>query len=110
MNAPQVSYVLATDTFETVREVVRAVAGQTVKGAIELVIVCPSQDELGLEPEAVDGIGKVRVIDGTLVPFRPRAAGTTQRAHCLPRGDAFLSGAELPVTLLAAHRKATTPL
>jgi hypothetical protein len=109
MNAPQVSYVLATDTFETVREVVRAVAGQTVKGAIELVLVCPSQHELGLEPEAVDGIGEVRVIEvGTLVPLsHPRAAGIhaasaplvfVGETHSFPEPSCL-------ETLLAAHRE-----
>jgi hypothetical protein len=109
MNAPQVSYVLATDRFETVREVVRAVAGQTVKSGIELVLVCPSQHELGLEPDAVDGIGDVRVIEvGTLVPLsHPRAAGIhaasapivfVGETHSFPEPSCL-------ETLLAAHRE-----
>lgn len=108
MNSPQVSYVLATDRFETVREVARAIAAQTVAGAIELVLVCPSERELGLEPDAVHGIGDVRVLEvDTLVPLsRPRAAGIhassapivfVGETHSFPEPSCL-------ETLLAAHR------
>ena len=108
MNTPQVSYVLATDRFETVRRVVRAIREQTISGSIELVLVCPSEQELGLEPDAVQGIGEVRVVEvDTLVPLSyPRAAGIQAASaaivfvgetHSFPEPGCL-------ETLLAAHR------
>jgi hypothetical protein len=70
-----VSYVIATDRFETVRDVVRAVADQTIRDRIELVLVCPSEAELALEPEVSAGIGAVRVLEvESLVPVTEACA------------------------------------
>jgi hypothetical protein len=113
-----ISYVVATDTFDTIRHVVRAVARQTIRDRVELVIVCPSEGELGLDPTEAEGIGAVRVVEfDPVVPLSPpRAAGIRAAScplifvgetHSFPASDCL-------ETLLAAHRSghyaAVTPV
>ncbi len=71
------SYVVVTDTFETIRGVVRAVGAQTVSREIELVIVCRSETELALDRRATETIGAVRVLEvSEIMPISPaRAVG-----------------------------------
>ncbi len=106
---PAVSYVVVTDRFDTVRDVVRAVAAQTVRDQIELVLVCPSEAELGLESELVAGIGSVRVVEAEpLAPITvPCAAGIAAASaplvfvgetHSFPEPDCL-------ERLLAAHAR-----
>jgi len=77
------SYVVVTDTFATIRDVVRAVAAQTIHDQIELVIVCSSAEELALDPKASEGIGAVRVIEaGPVIPLSPPRAIGVRAATC----------------------------
>jgi hypothetical protein len=114
----QLSYVVATDNFETIRDVVRAVADQTIADRVELVIVCPSERELGLPPAEVTGIGAVRVIESSpIIPMSPpRAVGIRAcscalvfigETHSFPAPDCL-------GLLLAAHQSgdyaAVTPI
>ncbi|MEP7344467.1 MAG: hypothetical protein ABI877_04345 [Gemmatimonadaceae bacterium] len=79
----EMSYVVVTDTFGTIRDVVRAVATQTMASRVELVIVCPSSGELALEPLETAGIGAVRVIEaGTVIPLSPARAVGIRAAAC----------------------------
>jgi len=73
----QISYVVVTDTFATIRDVVAAVRTSSIASDVELVIVCPSERTLGLDSSETTGIGSVRVIDlRAVIPLsRARAAG-----------------------------------
>lgn len=79
----EMSYVVADDTFVTIRDVVRAVAAQTMAQRVELVIVCPSKRELALEPSEIAAIGAVRVTEaGTVIPLSPARAVGIRAATC----------------------------
>lgn len=77
--ALELSVVLPTDSFETIRDTVACLCAQTVAGRLELVVVAPSAEGVAL-PEAVgDRLGAVRVIEVGETDFqglhRARAAG-----------------------------------
>lgn len=79
----QLSYVVVTDTFATIRDVVRAVRASSIAGGVELVLVCPSERELGLDPAETTGIGAVRVIEfGAIIPLSPARAAGIRAATC----------------------------
>jgi hypothetical protein len=79
----ELSYVVVTDTFETIRDVVRSVAGQTIRDRVELVIVCPSALELALDAAETDRIGAVRVVEvGAVIPLSPPRAAGIRAASC----------------------------
>jgi Glycosyl transferase family 2 len=103
-----VSYVIPTDTFDTIRDAVHAVARQTIADRVELVLVCPSSRELQLGDVAVRGIGAVRVVEvGSVGELSaPRAAGIRAascplvfigESHSFPAPDCLDH-------LVAAHR------
>ncbi len=78
-----VSYVVATDTFATIRGVVRAVRASTIASRVELLIVCPSAQTLGLEGAETAGIGAVRVIEvPEILPLSPARAEGVRAASC----------------------------
>ena len=79
----KVSYVVVTDTFATIRGVVRAVRASTIAGGVELVIICPSAQALGLEDTEAGGIGAVRVIEvPSVIPLSPARAEGVRAASC----------------------------
>lgn len=79
----QVSYVVVTDTFATIRDVVGAVRASSIAGGVELVIVCPSEPALGLDATATTGIGAVRVVEfGAVLPLSPPRAAGIRAASC----------------------------
>ena len=59
---PELSVVLTTDTFETIRRVVECLRGQTVKERIELVIVVPEGSRVELTDADAAGLAGVRVV------------------------------------------------
>jgi hypothetical protein len=62
--APDLSVILVTeDFFEPLRRVVQALASQTIRERIEIIMVCPSEDALGLVQVEVAGFHSVRVIE-----------------------------------------------
>jgi hypothetical protein len=75
--ALDVSVVLPTDTWETIRPVVERLRRQTSPGRIEVILVVPSERTAGLERMSRDGLGRVVVVEvGDIVPLaRARAAG-----------------------------------
>jgi hypothetical protein len=58
----RMSIILATDRYETIRPVVQHLRRQTVRGQLEIVIVTPDQESLGLEPSELEGFAGVRVV------------------------------------------------
>ena len=52
---------LTADTFDPIRKSVAALSRQTVQDQLELIIVCPAEDELGLEEE-LPGFHSVRIL------------------------------------------------
>lgn len=93
---PELSVVVFTvDNFESIRSLVRTIAAQSGRERMELVLVCPSEEELGLDPDAITGFADVQVID--IGPFNtvhaPRVAGVRHATapvvvftedHCFP--------------------------
>lgn len=78
-----VSYVVTTDTFATIRGVVRAVRASTIVGSVELIIVCRSTATLALENAETDDIGAVRVIEvPEIIPLSPARAAGVRAASC----------------------------
>ncbi|HEY4281749.1 MAG TPA: glycosyltransferase [Chthoniobacterales bacterium] len=62
-DTPDLSIILLTaDRFEPIRKTVRALALQTVRDRLELLIVCPSEDKLGMPKEEINGFHSFRVI------------------------------------------------
>jgi hypothetical protein len=75
---PGISAVISTMSgFESIARTVKHLAAQTVRERIELLIVCPREDELKLDAEAVQGFCCHRVVE--IGPFMsvatPNAAG-----------------------------------
>jgi hypothetical protein len=63
-DAPEarMSIILATDCYETIRPVVQHLRRQTVRRQLEIVMVTPDQESLGLEPSELEGFAGVRVV------------------------------------------------
>jgi hypothetical protein len=74
---PRLSVVLATDTYETIRPVVRHLGRQTIREQIELVIVGERGRILDVDPLETEGFAGVSVVQvASLFPIGPaRAAG-----------------------------------
>ena len=79
----QLSYVVVTDTFATIRDVARAVRASSIAADVELIVVCSSERELGLDSSDTIGIGAVRVIEfGAVIPLSPARAAGIRAATC----------------------------
>jgi hypothetical protein len=96
---PTLSVILvAPYGFEPMRRLVRYLSEQTIKEQVEIVLVAPSQGELGLDEEALAGFWGHQVVEvGRITALNvPRAAGVqAARApvvaltedHCFPAPD-----------------------
>lgn len=75
--APQLSVILATDTWATIRPVVGCLLAQTIRERIEIVFVSPAVDALRAEMDPLPEFAAVRFVAvGSLVPLgSARAAG-----------------------------------
>ena len=73
----QLSVVLVTDHFRTIKRVVRQFNDQDVRGQVELVIVGPSAQALEADPQALAGFASVVTVEvGAIHPMSiARAAG-----------------------------------
>ncbi len=71
------SVILATDTFDTIRPVVRHLRQQTIRDRLEIVIVAPDIDSVAKDATELEGFGAVRLVRvEKLRPFgSARAAG-----------------------------------
>ncbi|HYN89764.1 MAG TPA: glycosyltransferase [Ardenticatenaceae bacterium] len=89
------SVVIVTDTYSSIRKTMRHLRAQTVNDRLEVVIVAPSRDALGLDESERDGFQRVQVIEvGPLESLSwARAAGIRQASaplvalaenHCYP--------------------------
>jgi hypothetical protein len=74
---PELSVILPTDTYETVRNELAALRAQTVHQALEIVIVTPSPARLGAADGVRDGFHSVTIVEvEDLYPmYRSRAQG-----------------------------------
>jgi GT2 family glycosyltransferase len=78
---PELSVIIVTpDRFETIRRTVAWLGAQTVREALELVIVAPSREALELDEHDLDGFHGFRVVEvGTVHPIAAgNAAGVRE--------------------------------
>jgi hypothetical protein len=71
---PRLSVVVPTDTFDTIRRLIRRLSALTIAGQVELVVVCPDERDLG----AIDvgALYSVKIVEHVLLPLGDaRAAG-----------------------------------
>ena len=75
--SPSLAVVLATDTYDTIRPVVRHLRGQTIRDRLEVVIVGERGRPLGLDHVELEGFARVAVVEvESLYSVGPaRAAG-----------------------------------
>ena len=109
-SAPDRSVLLVTpDDYQTIRRTVRHLSAQTVAERLELIIIAPSKDGLGLVAGEVGGFQRVRVVEvGEIKRVAPaKAAGVAEATaplvafaedHCYPEPD-------WAARLIAAHRE-----
>ena len=97
--AAEISVVVITmDNFASVQQLMRYLKAQTARSRIEIVIVCPAREGLGLDPAELEGFAGYKVVD--IGPFETlhapriaavRNAGTPVVAytedHCFPAPD-----------------------
>ncbi len=110
MTTAAMSVVLVTpDDVRTIRRTLRHLREQTIASALELVLVAPSLETLGLDDEDAAGLGAVQVVDlGTIeVLADARAAGVARASapiigfaedHCYP-------APRWAESIVAAHRR-----
>ena len=74
---PEMSIILVTDRYQTIREVIARLREQTVRDRLELILVAPETQPLELEPEALDGFASALLVevDSILPLAQPRVAG-----------------------------------
>lgn len=104
----ELSVVLITDHFRTIRPVIDRLREQTVRDRIEVVIVAPSARALELDESATAGLAAVRVVEvGSIFPMPPsRAAGvraTTAPVVFLGETHSY-GGPGFAAEILDAHR------
>jgi hypothetical protein len=114
----ELSYVVVTDTFDTIRHVVGALTKQTVRDRIELVIACRSESELQLDADQASLLGAVRIVEvDSVIPLSPSRAAAVRAASCslvfIGETHSF-PAPDCLEALLAAHRSgnyaAVTPV
>jgi hypothetical protein len=109
VSQPQISVVLVTDHFRTIRRVVARLREQTVRDVVELVIAAPSRAALELDEGAVEGFAAVRVVEtGSVHPMSTgRAAGVrAATAPVLFLGETHsFAHPEFAESLIRAHRE-----
>ncbi|MFL5495219.1 MAG: hypothetical protein ACJ8DC_12620 [Gemmatimonadales bacterium] len=103
------SIILATDRYETIRPVVHHLRRQSVRGQLEIVMVTPDQQSLGLEPSELEGFAGIRVVEvESLHPLGvARAAGVrAARAPLVFIGETHTYGHPTwAETLIDAHAR-----
>jgi hypothetical protein len=76
MAEPELSVILATDTYTTIRSVIERARRQTIRDRIELVLVAPSADAVAPVADHRDEFAAIRVVDDPLHDLgKARAAG-----------------------------------
>jgi hypothetical protein len=79
-----ISVILGTDRYETIRPVVECLRRQTVRDRVELVIIAPGRDSLGMSDADGEGLAAVRVVEVRDVSLLPVARAAGVRAATAP--------------------------
>jgi Glycosyl transferase family 2 len=82
--SPEISVILATDRYETIRPVVECLRRQTVKDRVELVVVAPRREPLELDDVESDGLAGVRIVETANVETFAAARAAAVRASSAP--------------------------
>ena len=83
-NAPEVSVLLPTDSFETVEKILACLRAQPRAGRLEIVLVAPPSSGLEDGDARVHGFASVQVVEATDVTALPRARARALRAARAP--------------------------
>ena len=76
MSTPELSVVLATDTYATIRPVVDRFRRQTIRNRIELVLIAPSADKVSGVMAHRDEFAAIQIVEDPVADLAPaRAAG-----------------------------------
>ena len=62
-HSPEMSVVIVTDCYQTIRKTIRHLRAQTVRDRLEIVIVAPSADKLGIVESELKDFLQVRVVE-----------------------------------------------
>jgi len=72
--------IVLTDDFATIRRVVEHLSAQSIAGDVELVVVCPSVKDLELPAGATSALGRVTVVECSLLPLGEARASAVRAA------------------------------
>ncbi|MGH7696181.1 MAG: hypothetical protein ACRENH_14440 [Gemmatimonadaceae bacterium] len=72
--------IVLTDDFATIRRVVEHLSAQSIGGDVELVVVCPSVKDLELPAGATSALGRVTVVECSLLPLGTARASAVRAA------------------------------
>lgn len=103
---PELSFLVVTDTYETVRPVVERLRRQTIATGVELVLVCPDRGKLGLPEGAAPELAAVTVLECPIQPLSESRAVGVQGAR---GGIVFVGethvypGPDFAACIVAAH-------
>ncbi|MGH7963364.1 MAG: glycosyltransferase family 2 protein, partial [Candidatus Binatia bacterium] len=108
--APEMSVIVITpDNYETIRKIIKRLRAQNVKSRLEVVLVAPSADGLGVDAAELNGFSQVRMVEvGAMTSTaRARAAGVRQASAPVV---AFVEDHAYPANgwaeaLIAAHQQ-----
>jgi hypothetical protein len=81
---PQLSVILATDRYETIRRVVERLREQTVREQVEVVIVCPSLASLDADSTQLQGFAAVQTLEVESLATLAAARAAGVRAAAAP--------------------------
>jgi hypothetical protein len=81
---PDLSVVLVTDTYQTIKPVLLKLQAQTARAAMEVVLVAPRGSGLGDAAEVFDGFAALRVVDVDSISPASRARAAGVRAATAP--------------------------
>lgn len=80
MAEPRLAFVVATDTFERIGDVVAHLRRQTVAAELELVVACPDRPGLALPDDAAPELGRITVVEHPLLPLAGSRAAAIEAA------------------------------
>jgi hypothetical protein len=72
--------IVLTDDFATIRRLVEHLGAQTIVRDVELVVVCPSANDLEFPPGAADGLARVTVVEFPFLPLGQARAAAVRAA------------------------------
>ncbi len=107
MTTPEISVVISTDTYDTVRNVLAYYRRQSIADRLEVVLVAPAREGLNLDEGTSDGLHSVQVVECELEWLaRARARGIeAARAPVVIFGETHAyPEPEYAEALLEAHR------